>query len=112
MPPPRFQVIFEYEAQMEALDAAAYIAQNSPQNARQWYEGLERAIDSLEILPMRYGLAPESEYLGVELRHYLYKSYRIIYRVEEAAKTVRILHVRHGHRRAIGEPVDPDDASE
>ena len=63
MPPPRFQVIFDYDAQIEALDAAEYIARHSPQNARRWYQGLEKAIASLEILPTRCGIAPETKFL-------------------------------------------------
>jgi plasmid stabilization system protein ParE len=104
VPPETYEVIFVQEARAEALEAADYIARFAPMNAARWYKGLEKAIRSLEILPGRFGLARESAYLGEELRQYIYKSYRIIYRVEESAKIVRVLHVRHAKRRAIGEP--------
>jgi plasmid stabilization system protein ParE len=54
-------------------------------------------------------VAPESEILGEELRHYIYKLHRIIFRIEEKAKIVRIVHVRHSARLPLGqEGPDPD----
>ena len=78
-----YAVVFTPEAQQEALDAAAYIAGTSPLNARRWYDGLEAAILSLASFPRRCAQAPESEFLGEELRHCVYKSHRIIFRIEE-----------------------------
>ncbi len=71
-----YQVVFDPDAQEEALGAAEYIAQSSPANAAKWFAGLEKAIDSLRTLPNRCGLARESQTLGVELRHYIYDSHR------------------------------------
>jgi plasmid stabilization system protein ParE len=99
----RYRVFFDPEARDEALAAAEYIAARAPMAALRWYKGIERAIDSLRTLPNRCAVAPESEFLGVELRHDIYKSHRIIFRVDENARMVRVLHVRHGARRAIGE---------
>jgi plasmid stabilization system protein ParE len=48
--------------------------------------------------------ARESVTLGVNLRQYVYHSHRIIFAIEKEASIVRILHVRHAARRAIGEP--------
>lgn len=94
----------------EALDAARYIARHSPRNASRWYSGLERAIESLSLFPHRCAVAPEAAYLGQQLRHYLYKSHRIIFAIDDVTRTVRILHVRHSAMRAIGEgPLHPDD---
>lgn len=67
--------------------------------AFRWYQGLERAILSLEETPNRCPAAPESR----TLRHLLYgrkhNVYRVIYRVLEDKKRVDVLHVRHGARR-------------
>jgi plasmid stabilization system protein ParE len=95
---------------MEALGAAEYIARNAPLNAARWYDGLETAIHSLRHLPARCAIAPESQYLGAEFRHFIYKSHRIIFRVDEIARVVRVLHIRHGARRAIGEPENFPDS--
>ncbi len=103
-----YKIVFTFQAREEALAAAEYIAQTAPLTAARWYEGLEAVVRKLDSFPNRCALAPESEFLGEELRHSIYTSYRIIFRVEEATQTVRILHVRHGSRRAIGEP-EPED---
>lgn len=105
MPPTYYEVVFDVDALAEALDAAEYIAHRAPRNAKRWFTGLEKAIASLETFPKRCGVARESNFLGEELRHYIYKSHRIIFRVEEVARIVRILHIRHSKRRAIGEDV-------
>lgn len=102
----RYEVFFEPDAQAEALSAARYIALDSPRNASRWYKGLERAIESLALFPHRCAIAPESKYLGRELRHYIYKSHRVIFEIDENEAIVRILHVRHGAMRAIGEVGD------
>jgi plasmid stabilization system protein ParE len=104
----KYRVDFSPEARLEALEAAEYIARTSPAAALRWYEGLERALAGLEAMPRRWARAPESEFLGEELRHSLYKSHRIIFRIEEDTRSVRVLHVRHAARRAIGEPETDD----
>lgn len=104
----RYRVVFDPDARDEALAAAEYIALEAPLNAIRWYRGLEKAIKSVEYMPNRCAIARETEFLGVELRNYIYKSHRIIFRVFEKTRTVRILHVRHASRRAIGEPDQPE----
>ena len=67
--------------------------------ARKWYRGLKNAILSLERLPNRCPITPESS----EFRHLLYGKkphvYRVIYRVLEKQQHVEVLHIRHGARR-------------
>lgn len=65
-----------------------------------WYNGLERAVDSLEQFPRRCQLAPESKTLKRPLRQFLYGNkphvYRTLYEIDEANKTVYVLTIRHG----------------
>lgn len=67
--------------------------------AFRWYEGLKRAILSLEKHPNRCAVTPENK----QLRHLLFGRkphiYRVIYRVRERKKQVEVLHIRHGARR-------------
>jgi plasmid stabilization system protein ParE len=107
----KYTVVFHRRAHNEALEAAKYIAEDSPLNAARWYEGLEKAIESLRTMPRRCGIAPESAFLGVELRQLVYKSHRIIFQIHEISKIVRVLHVRHGARRWIGEPPEVEGES-
>lgn len=90
-------------AEAELMSAFWYIHARAPLNAQRWLKGIYRAIDSLEMLPNRCGVAPEAKYLGEPIRHHHFKSHRIIFLVDEDKKIVRILHVRHGAQRAIGE---------
>jgi plasmid stabilization system protein ParE len=66
--------------------------------ALRWYAGLERAILTLEAMPHRCPVTPESK----RLKHLLYGNkanvYRVIYRILERPKEVEILHIRHGAR--------------
>lgn len=68
--------------------------------AARWFNGLERAVRSLGFFPRRSPAAPESTRVGRPLRHLLYgrkpNVYRVIYEVEERAKIVRVLTIRHG----------------
>jgi plasmid stabilization system protein ParE len=43
-------------------------------------------------------------YLEENLRQLIYKSHRIVFYVDKPKATVHVLHVRHGRRRAVGEP--------
>jgi plasmid stabilization system protein ParE len=67
--------------------------------ALHWFEGLRRAIFTLQEHPNRCALTPESK----KIRHLLYchkpRIYRVIYLVAEGEKRVYVLHIRHGGRR-------------
>jgi toxin ParE1/3/4 len=81
---------------------AIYAAINAEHSdaALRWYNGLERALFTLEENPTRCAVARENAHL----RHLLYGKkphvYRVIYRVLEE-RAVEILHVRHGARQAF-----------
>jgi toxin ParE1/3/4 len=72
-------------------------AEHSPQ-AGAWFDELETAILSLDEHPERCPITPEKK----TLRHLLFGKkpnvYRIIYAVDQRARIVRILHIRHGAR--------------
>jgi len=69
--------------------------------AFQWFNGLERAVLSLEHSPARCPVTRED----ARLRHLRYGKrpgvYRAIYRVSEQQKQVDFLHIRHAARRAF-----------
>ena len=68
-------------------------AAKSAQAAR-WFNGIEKAINSLEERPNRSPITPEDR----ALRHLLYGKkpyvYRIIYGIEKDTSTVHVLHIR------------------
>lgn len=100
----KYAVLVTPAAQEEIQEAFAYIYRDAPQAAQRWLTRVYEKIDALEEFPARCPVAPDSEHVGEELRHLIFKPYRIIFRIEEVHGIVRILGVRHGARRRMGEP--------
>lgn len=79
----------------------------SPRQARNWLEGLYKAIQSLEQMPLRCSLAFEDNFFEEEIRQLIYgkgkNTYRILFTITQ--KTVHIIFVRH----AAQQPLSPDD---
>jgi len=105
----KYEVIVTPEAQAGIRESFLYIHQRSPLNATRWLQGLYGEIDSLERFPERCSYAREREYLEEELRQLVYKSHRVVFYVDKLKSTVYVLYVRHGKRRAVGEPEEADD---
>jgi plasmid stabilization system protein ParE len=80
--------------------------------ARQWYQGLLNAIESLSEMPNRCPLARENKSFSQEIRQLLYgrgrNSYRVLFVVLEEASTVRILHIRHAAQQSQRESQDDE----
>jgi toxin ParE1/3/4 len=78
--------------------------------ASAWFNGLERAVLSLDEQPARCPATPEDG----DLRHLLYgrrrHRYRIIYMIDDGNRVVTVLHIRHGARDAFLPDVPDGDA--
>lgn len=100
-------MVFRVDITEPALrDAADYVGfirdvNKEPEAAERWFRGLVRAIHSLEELPERCPLIPEQAAFSFEIRHLLYDSHRIIFRVDRKAKRVLIYRVYHGSRKRL-----------
>lgn len=105
----KYEVIVTPEAQAGIRESFLYIHDRSPLNAARWLQGLYDEIDSLERFPERCSYAREREYLEEDLRQLVCKSHRIVFYVDKRKNTVYVLYVRHGKRRAVGEPEESDD---
>ena len=83
---------------LAALFRKIHAADSVP--AALWFNGLEKAIGTLENLPLRCPVAPERKQNGQHLRHLLYGRkpdvYRVIFDVDEPRKIVIVLSIRHG----------------
>jgi toxin ParE1/3/4 len=68
--------------------------------AARWFNGLERAIYTLERWPRRCPIAPEGKKVNRPLRHLLYGRkpdvYRVIYEIDQLSRAIRVLTIRHG----------------
>jgi len=74
---------------------------SDPGAAGRWWRGLLDAIDSLDEMPERCPPIPEIDEFEEKLRHLLYYSHRIVFRINEAAKTVVVLRTYHAARKTL-----------
>jgi hypothetical protein len=86
-----YKVLVTPEAELGVISALRYIEEHSPFNAEKWLRGLYSRIDTLEQMPSRCARAREAQYFGEELRQLIFKSHRIVFRIEEKALIVRVL---------------------
>ena len=70
------------------------IAEESPQNAVNWYLRTIEAIEKLNILAERCPPAPEDADIQMGIRHLIVGDYRALYLIR--GDVVEVLHVRHG----------------
>ena len=100
-----FQVDITDPALVDAEDYVRFIREvkKEPEAAERWFRGLVQAIYSLEDLPDRCPVVPEHEEFSFEIRHLIYFSHRIIFRVERERSRVVIFRVYHGSRQGIAE---------
>ncbi|MEB3292106.1 MAG: type II toxin-antitoxin system RelE/ParE family toxin [Synechococcales bacterium] len=111
-----YRIDFSSIAKAEADAAFLRFSQyTSPERSQSWYQGLIKAISSLQEMPRRCPIAPENTLFSQEIRQLLYgrgkTAYRILFTVldEQTIPTVRILHVRNAVQRVIGEAVDDEE---
>ncbi len=97
-----YDVKLSRRAERDLHELFEYLDAGNSNVARRWFNGLEKAIYSLERFPRRCPRAPEARKSGRPLRHLLYKSkhdvYRVLYEIRDLTKTVIILAVQHGVR--------------
>lgn len=90
------KVVWSPLAIERAYEAAAYIADDKPEAALRWLEGLFEVTDPLERFPESGRIVPE---IGLpEFREVVYrKACRVVYRLE--ASRVSILTIRNFAQR-------------
>jgi plasmid stabilization system protein ParE len=93
-----YRVELAKTAEADLEDLYLWVVDRAPSQGAAWFHGLERAILSLEQLPKRCRIAPESLDLEQPVRVFNYGRsphvYRVFFTVEERANVVRVVHVR------------------
>lgn len=92
----KYRVEITRTAERDIREIRDYIRLDNPAAAGEWVEEIERQIGTLEKIPNRCPVVPESRDLSVEYRHLIYGKYRTIFRVKQ--ETVVILRVIHSSR--------------
>ncbi len=67
--------------------------------ARDWFNGLERLIATLDQFSERGGVTPEDPRLRQVLHGRRPHAYRLIYAIDTAQRMVRVVHIRHWRAR-------------
>jgi plasmid stabilization system protein ParE len=100
-----WRVSLSAPAEKDAYAAFERIREAAPAHAEKWLNRLFEAIFSLENLPERCPVIPESKELGFQARHLLFGKgrsvCRIIFDIRENDRHVRILRIWHASRDAI-----------
>jgi plasmid stabilization system protein ParE len=106
----RYQVVIQPAAQQAIEEAYFWFSNDSASKARQWLEGIYKAILSLETMPYRCSLAYENSLLEQEIRQLIYgkgsNTYRILFTVID--DSVQILFVRHAAQKPIIDESDEE----
>lgn len=94
-----FRVELSRRAETDIKRAYAYIRKHGPADPNTWKAGLEQKLTGLETFPEACGLAPENEFVKVEVRQALYGPFRIVFTIRE--QIVFVLTVRHAARLSM-----------
>ena len=98
----RVEIARNAEAELEEL--YLWVVARAPQQGAKWFNGLERAVLSLDQHPKRCPVAPESIDPNQPVRVLSYGRkphvYRVFFTVDDTARLVRVVHIRRGARKA------------
>jgi len=96
----RVELTKNAEAELEEL--YLWVVERAPSQGAAWFNGLEQAILSLDRLPKRCRIAPESFDRDQPVRVLNYGRsphvYRVFFTIDETVKVVRVVHIRRGAR--------------
>ncbi len=105
-----FEIVYTDRARCHLQEAVDWIAERSPQAAKNWIAQLTEAVDSLRQNPERFGFAPENATHQIEIHQMHFGKrrgqYRILFTIDH--QRVAILDVRHSMRTWL-EPGELDE---
>lgn len=96
-----YNVIVTEPAAADIDETVTFIKGDSAAAAAMWLGIVQGIIEQLDEMPYRGARIPENTGQKFECRHLIYKSHRIVYRVDETAKTVFVVRVYHSARTPL-----------
>jgi plasmid stabilization system protein ParE len=97
--PAQFRIRLTRRSEQDIQAAYEFIAQDSPQNALNWYEDCLDAIERLRTFPRLSPLASEPDLAAVGVRSRLTGRFRILHLVQD--DTVIVIWIRHTAMRPL-----------
>lgn len=97
----KYEVILRPGAKLDVLNIFEYLlSQASLDVAERWLGAFDEALRSLEVMPLRCGLAREhGQFSGRDLRQRNFLSHRMVFLVKEGR--VHVLRVLHAAQDAV-----------
>jgi plasmid stabilization system protein ParE len=92
----KYRVEITQTAENDLHEIWGHIAADSMEQATRFVLQIEEKAGTLERMPNRCPLIPESELLGSDYRHLILGDYRLIFRI--SMSTVFVLRIVHGSR--------------
>jgi plasmid stabilization system protein ParE len=100
-----YQVALADSAKADVNQIYDWVVERAPIRGPEWFQELIDCLYSLEALPRRCPFAREAVLAKREIRCLFFgkrrDAYRILYEIDEARKTVWVLHIRHGALRDL-----------
>ena len=97
-----YSVELAKNAEGELEELYVWVVERAPPQGVAWFNGLERAVLSLDHHPNRCPAAPESIDPDHPVRVLSYgrtpHAYRVFFTVDDDARLVRVVHIRRGAR--------------
>ncbi len=90
----KYRIEIKPTAENDLARRCQQIAEESPQNAVNWYLQTIEAIEKLDVLAERCPIAPEDLDIQQGIRHLIIGNYRALYLIN--GDVVEVLHMRHG----------------
>jgi toxin ParE1/3/4 len=91
-----FTIILTPQAIEDLREIVTFIARDNPAKAEEFGYLLCEKTLPLATHPLLGRMVPE--FRRPEIREIIYKSYRIVYRVDESSKSIHVVHFWHGAR--------------
>ena len=88
------RIIWSPPGKRKVSEYGEYIAQDNPEAASDWIEGILDEVERLKDFPEQGRRVPEAK--RADVREIFYQSHRIVYRIE--SKRIVILTVRHARQ--------------
>ena len=90
-----FSLVISEDAQREIEAYAVYISGDDPRAATRWASDVQTALESLREMPARCPVVREARLARTGFRHLLVHSHRILFRVDDEVRAVRIIRFVH-----------------
>ncbi len=99
-----YRVEITRNAEIELEELYLWVVAQAPQQGSTWFNGLERAVLSLDQFPKRCRVAPESFDPKEPVRILSYGRkphvYSVFFTVDDRLRLVRVVHIRRGARHS------------